>query len=96
MDLANAVQRHREEILRIARRHGVTRVQVFGSVVRGQAGLDSDLDLLVERGGERTMWWPGGLIAELEDLLGRKVDVVTAEGLHPLIREAVRREARPL
>jgi len=90
------VKHHRDEIRRICARHGVSRVLVFGSVVRGQAGLDSDLDLLVERDGPRTPWWPGGLVADLALLFGRKVDVVTREGLHPLIREAVLKEARPL
>jgi hypothetical protein len=94
--LHHEVQRKREQILRICSCHGVARVFVFGSVVRGEAGLDSDLDLLVERSGPRTPWWPGGIVAELEDLLGRRVDVVTEAALHPLIRDAVLREARPL
>jgi uncharacterized protein len=94
--LHHEVERKRQEILRICERHGVTRVQVFGSIVRGEAGMDSDLDLLVERGGQRTPWWPGGIVAELEELLGRRVDIVTEDALHPLIRDAVRKEARPL
>lgn len=94
--LHHEVERKREQILKICRRHGVSRVLVFGSVVRGEAGLDSDLDLLVERTGERTPWWPGGIVAELEELLQRHVDVVTEAALHPLIRDAVRKEARPL
>lgn len=102
MEIAHRIRHEREAILKICRRHGVERVRVFGSVVRGEAGLDSDIDLLVDRaaGPEgqplRTAWWPGGLVAELEDLLGRKVDVVTEQALHPLLREAVLREARPL
>jgi len=102
MSLAHDVQREREQILAICAKHGVARAWVFGSVVRGEAGLDSDLDLLVERAlgpdGRplRTAWWPGGLIGELADLLSCKVDVVTEAALHPLIRSAVHHEARPL
>jgi uncharacterized protein len=102
MELAQLVREKRDSILRICQRHGVSRVRVFGSVVHGTAGLDSDLDLLLDRaqspGGEtlRTRWWPGGLVLELERLLDRKVDVVTEAGLHPLIRAAVLKEAREL
>ena len=102
MELAQLVQQNRSEILSICQRHGVTRVFVFGSVVHGTAGLDSDLDLLLERAQSpagaplRTRWWPGGLVLELERLLDRKVDVVTEAGLHPLIRAAVLREARDI
>ena len=57
-------------------------VRVFGSVARGEAGPDSDVDLIVEVGPEHTSFFPGGLIADLEELLGKKVQVVTQEGLH--------------
>lgn len=94
--LHHEVERKREQILAVCQRHGVSNVRIFGSVVRGEAGMDSDLDILVELTGARTPWWPGGIVAELEELLGRRVDVVTTDALHPLIREAVLREARPL
>lgn len=61
----------RDEILRIAAKHGVSRIRVFGSVARGDAGPDSDVDFLIEIGGETPPWFPGGLIADLEELLGR-------------------------
>jgi predicted nucleotidyltransferase len=86
----------RREILRISRRHGVTGVRVFGSVARGEGTPDSDLDLLIEVSGPTTPWFPGGLVAELEQLLGRRVDVVEAEGLREGVRERVLREAVPL
>ena len=71
-------------------------VRVFGSVARGEAGPDSDVDLIVEVGPEHTSFFPGGLIADLEELLGKKVQVVTQEGLHWYIREQVLEEAVPL
>lgn len=86
----------REEILRIAARHGARNVRVFGSAARGEAGPRSDIDFLVDVGPERTPFFPGGLLADLEELLGCKVDVVTEKGLHWYIRERVLKEAVPL
>ena len=86
----------REEILAIAARHGARNVRVFGSVVRGEAGEDSDVDFLVELEEDRTLFDLGGMLMDLEDLLGRKVDLVTEGGLHWYIRDKVIREAVPL
>ena len=86
----------REAILAIAARHGVTSIRVFGSFARGQARDDSDLDLLMEAGPVRTPWFPGGLLADLEEELGREVDVVEEDGLHRLVRSQVLKEAVPL
>jgi hypothetical protein len=83
----------RDEILRIAARHGVTSIRVFGSVARGEAGPESDVDFLIEIGGKLTPWFPVGLIRDLEALLGRKVDVVTPNGLHWYIKDRVLAEA---
>lgn len=83
----------REKILTVAARHGVTSVRVFGSFARGEAREDSDLDLLIERGPERTPFFPGGLIADLQELLRRRVDVATENALPVRIREQVLREA---
>ena len=90
------VRAKREDILRLAKLHGARNVRLFGSAARGQAGEDSDLDVLVEAGPHRTPFFPGGLVADLEDLLGCKVDVVTEAALHPYIRAHVLREAVPL
>lgn len=86
----------RDVILAIAARHGVTSVSVFGSFARGNAGPESDLDLLIERGERRTPFFPGGLVADLEQELGRKVDVTSPFALHPSLRSDVLREAVPL
>jgi predicted nucleotidyltransferase len=87
---------NREAILRIARKHGVGSVKVFGSFARGEAGPDSDVDFLIEVTGKTTPWFPGGLLADLEDLLGRRVDVAERETLRPEIRDRVLQEAVPL
>ena len=79
-----------------SRRHGVTGIRVFGSMARGDAGPQSDVDLLIEVGADPSPWFPGGLIAELEELLGRRVQVVTERGLDELLRERVLEEAVPL
>jgi predicted nucleotidyltransferase len=86
----------REEILRTAAMHGASNVRVFGSVARGEAGENSDIDLLVELDQGRSLLDQAGLMVELEDLLGRKVDVVTEQGLYWLLRRRILKEARPL
>lgn len=86
----------RTEIFKIATKHGVTNVRVFGSVARGDARPESDIDFLVEVGPTHSSFFPAGLIADLEFLLGRHVDVVTPKGLHWFIRDKVLKEAVPL
>jgi uncharacterized protein len=68
--MVDVVRAKREQILQLARRHGVTEVRVFGSMARGDAGPQSDVDLLIEVGPDPSPWFPGGLVAELEELLG--------------------------
>ena len=87
---------YRDQILAIAARHGVTSVRVFGSFARDEANESSDLDLLIERGPQRTPFFPGGLLADLQDFLGRPVDVATESALSPAVREKVIKEAVPL
>lgn len=96
MTIEELLQEKREEILRLAAKHGAYNVRVFGSAARGEAGLESDLDLLVEVGPDHSPWFPAGLIRDLEQLLGRKVDIVTEPALHWYIRERVLEEAAPL
>lgn len=96
MTIVELVREKREEIQRIAAAHGAHNVRVFGSVARGEAGPDSDIDLLIEAGPTTSSWFPAGLILDLEDLLGRRVQVVTEKGLNPYLRDRVLREAVPL
>ncbi len=96
MDLNNLLKSRREEIISIAAKHGARNVRIFGSAARGEADEESDIDLLVDVGPGRTPFFPGGLLADLEELLGCKVDVVTPEGLHWYIKDRVLKEAVPL
>ncbi|MGH3936595.1 MAG: nucleotidyltransferase family protein [Pseudonocardiaceae bacterium] len=86
----------REAILQLARRHGAREVRVFGSVARGDAGEGSDVDFLVEMEAGRSLFDLGGLLMDLQDLLGGSVDVVTPASLRERVRARVLREAVPL
>jgi predicted nucleotidyltransferase len=90
------VRARRRDIERIAAVHGVVDVRVFGSVARGDARPDSDIDLLVEMAPGRSLLDMGAFLVDVEQLLGRAVDVITAAGLRARIRERVLREALPL
>lgn len=92
----NHVLDRREAILRIAAEHGATKVRVFGSVVRGQAGKGSDLDLLVHLADDRSLLDHIALMQDLESLLGCKVDVVEDDALHRSVRDRILAEAVPL
>lgn len=86
----------RDEILQIAAKHGASNVRIFGSVARGEATRDSDIDLLVELERGRSLLDHAALVIELEDLLGTRVDVATERGLKAGVREEILREAQPL
>ena len=86
----------REDILRIATKHGATNVRLFGSYARGDQQPDSDVDILVDAGPYVTPFFPGGLVMDLEALLHRKVDIVESVAVHKLIRNRVFREAIPI
>ena len=96
MGIEELLRTKREEILRTALQHGARNLRLFGSVARGEADEASDVDLLVDLEQGRSLLDLGGLLADLEALLGRRVDVVTEKGLKERIRERVLREARPL
>jgi len=94
--LRHLLQEKREDILRIASRYGAGNVRVFGSVQRGEDTEGSDVDLLVDFEQGRSLLDQVGLIQDLEDLLGCRVDVITEAGLHWYIRDRVRKEAKAL
>ena len=96
LDTAHLIRSNREEIVRIAAKHGARNIRLFGSVARGEATFDSDVDFLVDAGPSTSSWFPGGLILDLQALLGRRVEVVTERGLHPLLRDRILQEAVPI
>jgi predicted nucleotidyltransferase len=83
----------RDDVLKIAARHGARNVRVFGSVARGEADESSDIDLLVELEPGRSLLDHAALWLDLQELLGVKVDVVSDRGLKPRIRDRVLAEA---
>ena len=96
MTTLNNITEQREEILPIARRHGARNVSLFGSIVRGDATPESDLDVLVELDEDRSLLDHVALKQDLEDLLGCEVDVVTEKALHRQLKDRIHGEAVPL
>ncbi len=90
------IETHRAELLALARRRGVTGVRVFGSMSRSDGNNNSDVDLLVTLAPGASALALGGLLLDAQDLLGRRVDVVTEASLHPALRERVVASAVPL
>jgi predicted nucleotidyltransferase len=92
----DAIHNRREEIIAIASRYGASNVRIFGSVARGDATDGSDVDLLVRFEPGRSLLDQGGLLMELRELLGMKVDVVSEGALSGRFGQLVRSEAAPL
>ncbi len=96
MEIEKILQSYKEQILAVARKNGAYDVRLFGSVARGEARPDSDIDFLVKLEAGRSLLDLARLLRELQNLLGMPVDVVTEAGLRPRIRMRVLKEARPL
>ena len=96
MTIRELLNAKRDEILKLAAKHGAFNVRVFGSVAREEERADSDVDFLVEMESHRSLLDQVGLIQDLEDLLGKKVDVTTETGLRERFRTRILREAVPL
>lgn len=93
VDIVEFLKTKRDEILSIAAKYGAHNVRIFGSVARGEAGSESDLDVLVELEPGRSLMDHAELILDLQELLGCKVDVVTEKGLRSRLRERILAEA---
>jgi len=90
------ILKHRDEIIALAQRYGASDIRIFGSVARGDATEGSDLDVLVRFEPSRSLFDQGGLLMDLRDLLGIRVDVVSEGALSGRFGQIVRREAIPL
>ena len=91
--IPETIREKRDAIIRIAEKHGATRVRLIGSVARGEARPDSDIDLLVTWSPESSLLDQAALMLELESMLGRKVDIASDGWVKPSIRESVYRDA---
>ena len=96
MNIEQFLHEKRDDIRSIAAKHGAYNIRIFGSAVRGEVGPDSDIDFLIDVGPTTSSWFPAGLILDLEEILGRRVEIVTDKALNPYIRDHVLREAIPL
>ena len=96
MSIEQLLREKRDDIRSIAAKHGAYSIRIFGSAVRGEAGPDSDIDFLIDVGTTTSSWFPAGLILDIEEILGRRVEVVTEKALNPYVRDRVLREAIPL
>jgi predicted nucleotidyltransferase len=90
------VEELNRRIIPILRRFGVKRASLFGSSARGEEGEGSDIDIIVEFDVGKSLLDLAGLKIELEETLGRKVDVVTYNSLHPLLRDGILKEQKPI
>ncbi len=96
MNIRQLLESKRGEILRIASAHRASNLRIFGSVARGESDDDSDIDFLVELGPGCGLLEHAAMIRELEELLGRKVDVVSEKGLRQRLKDRILQEAVPL
>ncbi len=97
MKLKQLLKDKREDILAVAEQHGAFNVRIFGSVAKNEETEDSDIDFLIDYDLNKiSAWFPGGLLMDLQDLLGCKIDIVTEQGLSHLIRDRVLAEAKSL
>jgi len=85
----NQIEKIKDTIIEVSEKHDVKRAALFGSIVRGEATEESDIDLLVEFEGRKSLLDLAGLKLELQESLGREVDVLTYNSLHPLLRERI-------
>ena len=96
MGIPEIIQDKKDQVLALAARHGASNVRIFGSVANGTADKDSDIDFLVDLETGRSLFDLGGLLMDLQQLFGRKVDVVTENGLHWYIKDRIINEATPI
>ena len=85
----NNIESIKKILIKVLMEHEVKKAALFGSIVRGETTKDSDIDLLIEFKGRKSLFDLAGLKLELQEILRRKVDVVTYKSLHPLLKERI-------
>ena len=93
MNTKEQLHQEREALIKIAEKHGAFNLRVFGSVARGEDTPESDIDFLVDYGKNTSAWFPAGLELDFENYLGRKTEIVTEKGLHPMLKAQILKEA---
>jgi len=93
MPLNTLITKNRNAIKEIARRYNATNIRIFGSMARGDASPDSDVDILADLDTNTSLLDRIALSQEIEDLLGRKIDLVTPDKLHRIIKDKIIKEA---
>ncbi len=83
------IEEIKKTLIEVLRKHGVKKAALFGSIVRGEATEESDIDLLIEFEGRKSLLDLAGLKLDLQELLRRRVDVLTYKSLHPLLKERI-------
>ena len=96
MEVERTLREKRDAVIAMATKHGALNPRIFGSIARGESGLESDIDLLVKMEEGRSLLDLSALVLDLRDLLGVKVDVVSEDGLYWLLRRRILKEAKPL
>jgi len=96
MNIEQELIKNRNAVIAIAAKHGARNPRIFGSVARGDAGPESDVDLLVKMDEGRSLLDVSALVIDLQELLGVKVDVVSEDGLYWLLRRRILKEAMVL
>lgn len=96
MNTRELLRKKRAEILAIAAKHGASNVRIFGSVARSEDTTTSDVDILVDMHGDRSLLDLVALKQDIEELLGRRADVLTEESISRYLRDRIRAQARPL
>ena len=95
MNTRELLRKKRAEILAIAAKHGASNVRIFGSVARSEDKTTSDVDILVDMHGDRSLLDLVALKQDIEELLGRRADVLTEESISRYLRDRIRAQARP-
>ena len=96
MPMIDTIYKNRTKILELAHNRGVLEIRVFGSVAREMENSKSDIDFLVSVNNQCDLFDLGALALDIEDLLHRKVDIVTERALYPAMRAQILKEARPI